>query len=65
MEDNRILPLFYEVEPTNVRHQKNSLEDAFSKHEICGRHESEKVKQWRADLHRVANISGWNTDDHK
>ncbi|KAL6200737.1 hypothetical protein ACLB2K_030518 [Fragaria x ananassa] len=65
MEDNRILPLFFEVDPTDVRHQKKSFEEAFSKHETSGRHESDKLNQWRAALSKVANISGWNTNDYK
>ncbi|XP_004296187.1 PREDICTED: TMV resistance protein N-like [Fragaria vesca subsp. vesca] len=44
---------------------KNSFEDAFSKHETCGRHESDKLNQWRAALSKVANISGWNTNNFK
>ncbi|KAL6195136.1 hypothetical protein ACLB2K_030757 [Fragaria x ananassa] len=65
MEDNRIFPLFYHVDPTDVRYQKQSFEEAFSKHETSGRHESEKVKQWRDALNKVGNISGWNTNDYK
>ncbi|XP_004296158.1 PREDICTED: disease resistance protein At4g27190-like [Fragaria vesca subsp. vesca] len=65
MEDNRILPLFFEVDPTDVRHQKKSFEEAFSKHETSGRHESDKLNQWRAAISKVANISGWNTNDYK
>nr|XP_011461920.1 PREDICTED: probable disease resistance protein At4g27220 isoform X2 [Fragaria vesca subsp. vesca] len=64
-ESSRILPLFYQVDPTDVRYQKKSFEKAFFKHETSGRHESEKVNQWRAALNKVANISGWNTNDHK
>ncbi|PRQ35283.1 putative toll-like receptor, P-loop containing nucleoside triphosphate hydrolase [Rosa chinensis] len=65
MEDNRILPLFYHVDPTDVRYQKRSFEEAFSKHETSWRHESEKVKQWKAALNKVAGFSGWNTNDYK
>ncbi|XP_050371522.1 probable disease resistance protein At4g27220 isoform X2 [Argentina anserina] len=66
MEDNKIFPLFYHVDPTDVRFQnKGSFKEAFSKHETSGRYESEKVKQWKAALFKVANISGWNTNDHE
>ncbi|PRQ35416.1 putative toll-like receptor, P-loop containing nucleoside triphosphate hydrolase [Rosa chinensis] len=66
MEDqSRILPLFYDVEPSVVRYQKKSFEEAFSKHETSGRHKSEKVKQWRDALNKVATFSGWNTQDFK
>nr|XP_011461856.1 PREDICTED: probable disease resistance protein At4g27220 isoform X1 [Fragaria vesca subsp. vesca]XP_011461857.1 PREDICTED: probable disease resistance protein At4g27220 isoform X1 [Fragaria vesca subsp. vesca]XP_011461858.1 PREDICTED: probable disease resistance protein At4g27220 isoform X1 [Fragaria vesca subsp. vesca]XP_011461859.1 PREDICTED: probable disease resistance protein At4g27220 isoform X1 [Fragaria vesca subsp. vesca]XP_011461860.1 PREDICTED: probable disease resistance protein A len=66
MEDNRILPLFYHVDPTDVRYQKKgSFKEAFSKHVKSGRYTSEKVKEWRAALYKVANISGWSTTDHK
>ncbi|XP_004295219.1 PREDICTED: TMV resistance protein N-like [Fragaria vesca subsp. vesca] len=66
MEDNRILPLFYNVDPTDVRyHKKGSFKEAFSKHVKSGRHRPEKVKEWKAALNKVANISGWNTTDHK
>ncbi|XP_062006761.1 probable disease resistance protein At4g27220 isoform X2 [Rosa rugosa] len=67
MEDNRILPLFYDhVDPTDVRYQKKgNFKKAFSKHVKSGRHQSEKVKEWQAALNKVANISGWNTNDHK
>nr|XP_011461658.1 PREDICTED: probable disease resistance protein At4g27220 isoform X2 [Fragaria vesca subsp. vesca] len=65
MEESRILPLFFEVDPTDVRFQKNSFKEAFSKHDTSKRHESEKVHQWRAALSKVANISGWNTNDFK
>nr|XP_011457591.1 PREDICTED: probable disease resistance protein At4g27220 isoform X4 [Fragaria vesca subsp. vesca]XP_011457593.1 PREDICTED: probable disease resistance protein At4g27220 isoform X6 [Fragaria vesca subsp. vesca] len=65
MEESRILPLFFKIDPTDVRFQNNSFKKAFSKHETSGRHASEKVNQWRADLYKVANISGWNTNDYK
>lgn len=64
MEDNnRILPLFYCVKPSDVRHQKKSFEAAFTKHEE--RHDLKKVKQWRDALRKVANFSGWHTQNYQ
>ncbi|KAM5559485.1 putative disease resistance protein [Rosa sericea] len=64
-DNNRILPLFYYVDPTDVRYQKSSFGDAFTKHEKSGRHRSEKVQQWRDALKKVANFSGWHTLNYK
>ncbi|XP_062015000.1 probable disease resistance protein At4g27220 isoform X4 [Rosa rugosa] len=64
-DHNRILPLFYHVDPTDVRYQKNSFGDAFIKHENSRRHKSKKMKQWRDALKKVAGFSGWNTQDYK
>ncbi|XP_040373132.1 probable disease resistance protein At4g27220 isoform X4 [Rosa chinensis] len=64
-DNNRILPLFYYVDPTDVRYQKRSFGDAFTKHENSGRHRSEKVQQWRDSLKKVANFSGWHILNHK
>ncbi|KAM5582466.1 hypothetical protein ABKV19_002738 [Rosa sericea] len=64
-DDNRILPLFYNVEPTDVRYQKRSFEEAFTKYENSGRHRSEKVQQWRDALNKVAHFSGWDSKKYK
>ncbi|XP_050373454.1 uncharacterized protein LOC126791088 [Argentina anserina] len=65
MEDgNRILPLFYHVNPSDVRKQNGSFKEAFTKHENDGR-DKEKVKQWREALAKVANFSGWHTLNYK
>ncbi|XP_062030199.1 probable disease resistance protein At4g27220 [Rosa rugosa] len=64
-DQNRIFPLFFHVEPSDVRHQKRSLDKAFSKHETSGRHGLEKMQRWRDALEKVASFSGWNTQDYK
>ncbi|XP_004308393.1 PREDICTED: uncharacterized protein LOC101300767 [Fragaria vesca subsp. vesca] len=66
MEDeNRILPLFYHVDPSDIRYQKRSFEEAFTKHVKSNRHESKKVQEWRDALAKVANSSGWHTQNYK
>ncbi|KAL6195122.1 hypothetical protein ACLB2K_030743 [Fragaria x ananassa] len=60
-----ILPIFYHVDPCDVRYQMNSYEVALAKHESKARHDIEKVKQWRADLTKVGNLSGWDSKNHK
>ncbi|XP_040361743.1 probable disease resistance protein At4g27220 isoform X2 [Rosa chinensis] len=61
-DNNRILPLFYQVEPSHVRYQKGNFEVAFTKHE--SRQSIAKVKQWRDALQKVANLSGWDSKNY-
>ena len=51
----RVLPIFYHVEPTDVRHQGKTFKEAFDGHE---KRFPEKVQKWRAALTNVANLSG-------
>ncbi|KAL6195123.1 hypothetical protein ACLB2K_030744 [Fragaria x ananassa] len=60
-----ILPIFYRVDPCDVRYQKNSYEVAFTLHKNKARHGIEKVNQWRADLTKVANLSGWDSKNYR
>ncbi|XP_004309608.1 PREDICTED: disease resistance protein At4g27190-like [Fragaria vesca subsp. vesca] len=64
-DQKRILPLFYNVEPTNVRFQKRSFEEAFNVHESSGRHRSEKVQLWKDALSKVTSFSGWDSNKYK
>ena len=51
-----VLPVFYDVDPSDVRNQKGSLEIAFASHEE--RFEKGNVARWRAALTEAANLSG-------
>ncbi|XP_058200244.1 disease resistance protein RUN1-like [Rhododendron vialii] len=56
-----VLPIFYNVEPSDVRAQKGSLADAFAKHEEPLKEGSGgRVEKWRKALTEVANLSGWD-----
>ncbi|XP_058733732.1 uncharacterized protein LOC131605388 [Vicia villosa] len=56
----QILPIFYDVDPSDVRHQKGSYAEAFSKHEQRFQQDSQMVQRWRETLTHVANLSGWD-----
>ncbi|KAM5582492.1 hypothetical protein ABKV19_002750 [Rosa sericea] len=64
-ESNRIFPLFYNVEPSDIRHRKGSFGEAFNKHESSGRHTLQKVQRWNDALNKVASFSGWHTKNYK
>ena len=54
-----VLPVFYGVDPSDVRKQTGSFAEAFAKHEDLIKNE-EKLRSWRAALSQVANLSGWD-----
>jgi len=55
-----VWPIFYKVEPSDIRHQKNSYEKAMNEHENKFEKDSQKVKIWRPTLFEVANLKGWH-----
>ncbi|XP_042486017.1 disease resistance protein RUN1-like [Macadamia integrifolia] len=55
-----VLPVFCDVDPSDVRKQTGSLEEAFARYGELFKDEKEKVERWRAALTKVANLSGWD-----
>ncbi|XP_034197187.1 TMV resistance protein N-like [Prunus dulcis] len=53
-----VLPVFYNVDPSDVRKKSGSFADAFAEHEKRFREDIDKVKCWRDALTEVANLSG-------
>lgn len=54
-----VIPIFYKVDPSNVRHQRGTYADAFVKHEK--RFKEELILKWKAALTQVAGFSGWDS----
>nr|GEV91688.1 hypothetical protein [Tanacetum cinerariifolium] len=54
-----VLPIFYYVEPSQVRKQKGEFGKGFAKHESS--RNNNKVESWRNALAAAANLSGWET----
>ncbi|XP_004295926.1 PREDICTED: protein SUPPRESSOR OF npr1-1, CONSTITUTIVE 1-like [Fragaria vesca subsp. vesca] len=57
---DRILPLFYYVNPSDVRKQRGSFGVALSQLEENCSQDPERVKQWRIALGKVGSLSGWD-----
>ena len=55
-----VLPIFYNVDPSDVRNQIGTFKQAFDEHEQLFQENIEKVQKWRAVLKEVANTSGWH-----
>ena len=54
----RVLPIFYHVDPSHVRHQNETFAVAFDEHGKRLQENLEKVQIWRDALRVVANLSG-------
>ncbi|KAM1656735.1 hypothetical protein TB2_044987 [Malus domestica] len=57
-EGKIVCPIFYDVDPSQVRKQEDSFGEAFQKHETT--EDPNEVKQWREDLKASADLGGWN-----
>jgi len=53
-----VIPVFYHIDPSHVRHQRGTYGDAFAKHEDRFRDNLTKVHMWRTALHKAANLAG-------
>ena len=53
-----VVPIFYRVDPSHVRHQKERFGEAFSNYKEDTEEMKEKVRSWRTALTEAANISG-------
>jgi len=62
VEGRSIYPIFYGVDPSEVRHHTGTYAEALSKHEAKFHNDAdtEKVQKWRKALHEAANLSGWH-----
>ncbi|XP_054796911.1 disease resistance protein Roq1-like isoform X3 [Prosopis cineraria] len=56
-----VFPVFYGIDPSDVRHQKRKFATAFEKHEV--RFPDVKVRRWRKALRKIAKLSGWDTSN--
>ncbi|CAN1162533.1 Disease resistance protein L6 [Linum perenne] len=57
-----ILPIFYMVDPGDVRHQTGPYEDAFQEH---GKKFDERtIKNWKDALNKVGALKGWHVKNN-
>jgi len=54
-----LLPVFYQVYPSDVRNQNGIYRDAFAQHEK--KYNLNKVLSWRSALKQSANMSGFDS----
>ncbi|XP_056168677.1 disease resistance protein RPV1-like [Syzygium oleosum] len=60
-----IMPIFYDVAPSEVRYQTGGYAEALRSHEEKERFGKEIISQWKAALSAVSTINGWNLHSEK
>ncbi|MED6119982.1 hypothetical protein PIB30_016783 [Stylosanthes scabra] len=60
-----VLPIFYEVDPSDVRHLKENFGEAMAKHEERCKNDLNRVQKWKEALNQVANLSGYHFNKGK
>ncbi|XP_022155221.1 TMV resistance protein N-like isoform X2 [Momordica charantia] len=59
-----VLPVFYDVDPSDVRNQKGSFGEAFSRYQLhFGSENYNKILSWRMALTEAANLAGFNLEN--
>jgi hypothetical protein len=56
-----VIPVFYKVDPSDVRNQRESYAEAFVKHQR--RFKDDQLDAWKKALTQVAGLSGWNSQE--
>ncbi|XP_039168362.1 disease resistance protein RUN1-like [Eucalyptus grandis] len=62
-KDLTVLPVFYKVDPREVREGRESYQRSLAKQESKFGKDSEKVKRWKEALSDAGNLSGWHLND--
>ncbi|XP_062152227.1 disease resistance protein RPV1-like [Alnus glutinosa] len=57
-----LIPIFYHMNPSDVRQQTGTFAEAFSKHEERFQTNLERVQRWRDALNTAANCSGFHLE---
>ncbi|KAI6705677.1 hypothetical protein NL676_008639, partial [Syzygium grande] len=61
--DLMVFPLFYKVEPREVRTPRGSYRDAMMEHESKFGKDSKEVNRWKKALFNAGSLSGWHLKD--
>lgn len=62
-EGQIVLPVFYHVDPSDIRKQKGSYAKSFENHEKRFKDNMDEVREWRSALEAAAGFSGWDSKD--
>ncbi|XP_054797627.1 TMV resistance protein N-like [Prosopis cineraria] len=57
----QVFPIFYGVDPSDVRHLRKSFALALAKHEERFKGSNDKLQKWKNALLEISNLPGWDT----
>jgi len=57
-KDRCVIPIFYKVDPSDVRKLKGSFGEAMDEHEDSSSSSPNMNSKWKASLHQIASLSG-------
>ncbi|PRQ38435.1 putative TIR domain, P-loop containing nucleoside triphosphate hydrolase [Rosa chinensis] len=59
-----VRPVFYKVNPSDIRKHRGSFGEALANHECKFEDNLDKVQKWKAALKEAADLSGWPLSEH-
>ncbi|CAN1195554.1 Disease resistance protein L6 [Linum perenne] len=59
-EGHIILPIFYMVDPRDVRNQTGPYEEAFKQHKRNNNFDEKTIETWKTALTQVGSLKGWH-----
>ena len=65
MENHKqiVIPVFYKIDPSSVRHQKESYKEVFARHQK--RFDKHKLQKWRDSLKKAAGLARFDCINYK
>ncbi|XP_044475740.1 disease resistance-like protein DSC1 [Mangifera indica] len=57
-----VIPVFYRIDPSDVRKQTGTFGDAFAMHEVQFRDRPEMLQRWRSALTEASNLCGFDSN---
>ena len=58
-----VIPIFYKIDPSIVRHQRGSYENAFDK--LGERFDEDRLQKWQSALEEASNLSGFHSSTYQ
>jgi len=60
LSNHPVFPIFYDVDPSHVRHQNGVYKNDFVSHRSKFKNDRDKVREWQWAMTGLANSAGWD-----